>query len=56
MVWEVKTVTNTTTNQRQIRSGVETSIVEDFSESRNDRMGEKILQERILALFCLFFD
>ena len=30
MVWEVKTVTNTTTNQRQIRSGVETSIVEDF--------------------------
>ena len=38
MVWEVKTVTNTTTNQRQIRSGVETSIVEDFSESRNDRI------------------
>ena len=38
MTIEVTTVTTTTTNQRDIRSGVETSVVEEFSESRNDRI------------------
>ena len=30
MVWEVRTVTSTTTNQREIRAGVETSVVDAF--------------------------
>ena len=38
MVWEVRTVTSTTTNQREIRAGVETSVVEEFSETRGDRV------------------
>ena len=38
MTIEIRTVTTTTTNQRQIRSGVETSVVEEFSESRADRI------------------
>ena len=38
MVWEIKTITTTTTNQQEIRSGVKTSVVEEFAETRADRL------------------
>ena len=38
MTIKVTTTTTTTTNQREIRSGVTTSVVEEFAESRADRI------------------
>ena len=38
MVIKVTTTTTTTQNKREIRSGVTTSVVEEFAESRGDRI------------------
>ncbi len=38
MAIKITTTTTTTQNKREIRSGVTTSVVEEFAETRGDRI------------------